>query len=451
MTTRLYSATHRQWDHTGAVHPEVEHSESHRPAAELKPADWLPVVRQDSKFEDWVVIMPGKVVSLDRQGNVCPAGYYTTFQTNTAITYTANDYTAGTIDITTGAAYAVNGSTTYTQANVTTGLQNRGLITSTEYALDFISRPIGYAPYAYLQWCGGDGWNPAEFNQHNYNRQHQVAVGCDYVLQIPMVPCVLSSENTAGAGAIANTAIVQGTQAWKSSTGIAATGKYASLVSAGDDIVAYVFDHFPVAKQTANTPFTCTGLSSLTELTSIADVLAHGLGHYYVDYDYGVLFIWRNGGASVPPGFNTTITYYRYDTTTCTSANHAMVLGDIHPGDFLMFDSQSNYIESALDIGTAPNNGTGGVYAADPDYSLAADAAISRQIEQAVSGTVGGTVAQVLAIQTWPRSALDKVRTQFSGLGTEEKMPGSATSGYSDSLTWSGGANKVAIINFIGR
>jgi len=41
--------------------------------------------------------------------------------------------------------------------------------------------------------------------------------------------------------------------------------------------------------------------------------------------------------------------------------------------------------------------------------------------------------------------------THYTVLGNVEKMPGTATQGYSDALNLSGGANRVAIINFLSR
>ena len=62
-----------------------------------------------------------------------------------------------------------------------------------------VSDPIGVAPYAYWQWAGDssafdDGFNPAGFRQHNHNLQHQTAILCDYVLELPLVPAKATSE-----------------------------------------------------------------------------------------------------------------------------------------------------------------------------------------------------------------------------------------------------------------
>ena len=148
--SRLYSATHKQWDHTGYVVPEIEHSESQYPAAELKPASWLPVVRYDKKVDEYTVIAAGKVVALDAAGAVVPAGLKLSFEAaggSTILTYVAADVTEGTIDLTTGVS--VTAATTYTQTQVTAALRLLGLIGSAEFARDFISEPVGSAKYSY--------------------------------------------------------------------------------------------------------------------------------------------------------------------------------------------------------------------------------------------------------------------------------------------------------------
>jgi hypothetical protein len=194
-------------------------------------------------------------------------------------------------------------------------------------------------------------------------------------------------------------------------------------------------------------------LAGLSEVTSIADVAAGGSGYFYIDYEAGVLFVYEAGGDAVPTGFTdgtTTITYYNYEDAATGSANSAMVLGDVNPGDWLTFDDNSNYIQTHIDIGTASGGANGDVYAADPDYGAGADATISAQLE-ATMEELARTVGQVLAVWEWPRSGLNKVRTQYSGLTSTERMPGTATEGMPYSTNISGGSNKVVIINFSAR
>ena len=454
--TRLYEATHKQWDHTGFVVPEVEHSESQYPAAELKPASWLPVVRYDKKVEEYTVIAAGKVVSLDKQGHVVPAGLKLSFEAaggSTVLTYSANDVSEGTIDLTTGSSVAA--ATSYTQTQVTTALRARGLIGASEYARDFISEPIGYAKYSYWQWCGGDGWNPALFRKHNHSLQHQVAVGTDKILEAPMVPAVVTAETQGGGLAIADTAITFGTAGWKSATGIAATTRYSSLVSVGDNVVAMVLAELPVAKITLNTPMTdsASTLASMTEVDSIAAVIAGGSDYFYVDYDAGVVFLYEVGGNAIPTGFSAanTITYYSYETSATGTQNIVQVIGDVREGDFLTFDSNSNFVKFNPAISSASGGANGAAYAADPDYAADADADISSQLEAFVVGAQTRCIAQVLAVWEWPRGGIEKVMTQYQSLTNYERMPGTATGGLTDAQVQASAANHTAIINFLSR
>lgn len=453
MANAFNTITHKQWDRTGFIFPEVEFSGSERPAGEFKPADYLPVVRYEKRYENWMVIMPGKPVALDRAGNIVPAGMKVSFDVagaSTALTYGSDDYAQGVIDLATGVAVAST-SVTYTQTALTAAMKARGLIRATETARDYISTPIGYAPQAIMQWCGGDGWNPVNYNEHNYNMQHQVAVGCDHVLQVPLVPAQEATE-TMGDGSISSSAITFGTSQWHNSTGLAATTRYSSLVSAGDNVVAYVFNKPPVAKQVENhTTFTCTGLSGKTEVSSIADVSS--ADYYYVDYEAGVMFVYEAGGNAVPSGFTdgvTTITYYTYEDAAAGSANLTMALGDLRPGDWVTMDANGNYIRAHVDIGTAPQ-GTDGHYTTDPNYGAAADDAISGQIEATIEEAVFRTLGQVLWIVDHPRSGLDRVKTQYTALTATERMPGAATQGMTDALNLAGGANKMVVINFLAR
>lgn len=447
------TVTHAQWDHTGFIFPEVEWSGSEYPGGEFKPADYLPLVRYEKKMENWMVIMPGKPIALDRLGRVVPAGMKVAFDVasgSTALTYTANDYTESVIDLTTGVAYATNGTTNYTQNQLTLALRARGLIRATEVARDFVSTPIGYAPYAFLQWCGGDGFNPVNYRRHNYNMQHQTAVGCDKVLQVPLVPAEETTE-TMGDGTISGSAITFGTSQWHNATGLAATTRYSSLVSAGDNVVGYVFGKPPVATQVANhTEFTCTALSGKSEVSSIGAVSSTT---YYVDYEAGVMFVYAAGGTAVPSPFvdgTTTITYYTYEDAATGSANLAMALGDLRPGDFVTFDSNGNWIRAHIDIGTAPN-GTDGHYTSDPDYSAGTDANISAQLEATIEEAVFRTLGQVMAVVEYPRSGLERVKTQYTGLTAVERMPGTATQGMVDALNLAGGADRMVVINFLAR
>ena len=108
----------------------LEISEGQRPALELKPAQYLPVVREDRYLEDWVVVSAGRIVSVDPSGDLvlCNGG------AAGALTYTANDV-GTTVNIDDG------GHDTYV---LTADIG----ASSTSVAGN---KPIGVAPYDYYQ------------------------------------------------------------------------------------------------------------------------------------------------------------------------------------------------------------------------------------------------------------------------------------------------------------
>lgn len=217
MTIYNYLANHKKWDHTSPLQPNIEYSESVRPAGEFKPAEYLALARFDKWFEDWFVIQAGKVIAMDVAGRVVPAGlalqaaaYKAAFENN------AN--TPETIAGCKAAARAVSGLTLYGTADVQAGVKNFAgqLVTAGEPVVESffsfggtnlalvsgstaftdsdvltlvnpVSKPVGVAMYNYWRWAGGDGSNPTQYRYHNYNLQHQVAILCDYVIELPVV------------------------------------------------------------------------------------------------------------------------------------------------------------------------------------------------------------------------------------------------------------------------
>lgn len=456
-----YTATHkRSAREAQASVPGFERSDGSRPAGEFEVAEWLPVSSSyyDNGVEEYVVIPAGKVVSFDRQGKVVPAGLKLGFQVaggSTALTYTAADVTAGTKNLTTGAA--VSAATSYTQTQLTTALRSRGLIRATETARDFIGWGVGYLTTQAFQFSGS--FDPTTRRRHNFQLQAGLTIGCDQLLAVPYISADVTSE-TMGDGAISSAAITFGTTQFVDSTGIGLTTRYSSLVSAGDNVVAYVFATYPVAKITANTPIvdSASNLASMREVDSIAAVIAGGSGTFYIDYDAGVMFLWESGGNAVPTGWvdgTTTINYYSYESAESTTSYPIVGLtGDIMPGDFVGYNSNSDFVKWSIDIGTAFGGASGAAYAADPEYDTETDnSVISAQVEAAVLSTAHLKVGQFLGFESWPKGGLDKVMTGMSGSGflAQDKMPGTATAGLSDANVRTGSANILALINFNQR
>jgi hypothetical protein len=471
--TNRYSPSHKPWDHVGNIIPDIEHSEGERPAVEFKVASWLPVQFYDKYYENWIVCMPGKAVGLDPDGCVVPAEFGLAGAT---VTYTTNDVLAGTIDIATGLPVStakvvdltyLTGIEDPTWSKDTAGV---GTVTSgfmgrfgRSFADAVCSYPIGVAPYAYLQWAGGDGSNPSAYRLHNYNMQHQVAVLCDYVIKLPLVPAVLASEGVSKS-VISSGAAVFGTPGWYTRVGIAAnaTGRYDDATGHGVypidgtmPIIARVLDHYPAATNTLRTPiaFTSTvdadksALSALTayEVGSLKAIKS--AGDFWVDLEVGVIFMYSADGASLPGAVGSasgtvTLSYYRYDNAASTVSKFASVMGDasfIKPGDFLKVGADSNY------------------YLAAPGTTI---------------GDIPLVMGQVLGFETYPRDGLDRVKTAFNpaintsaagsygagnagssttNLGQMDRMPGSATGGVTDAINFAGAADTMVIINLTSR
>lgn len=460
-----YSATHKVWDHVGNIVPELEHSEGIRPAFPFKPAEWLPVQFYDKYYENWFVIMPGKAIALDPNGDLMPAHYGLT---SASVTYTQNDVDAGVIDIATGlpvtAAKTVTLSnltgtrhSTWTRANAGTGSVTSGFLgkygTDGNFADATQKYPIGVAPYPYLQWCGGDGVNPANYRKHNYNMQHQVAVLCDYVLRLPLVPAQTTSETVNKTNAAGN--LVFGTrgshtrgQAQGNSTGRynSSTGSIPVLDSY--PVMALALDETGLAKNTARTTI---ALASSTSSDNVSSILVNErsslsavrqAGDYWVDYPVGVIFIYSNAGDTLPTALSgaagtVTITYYRYGAAASTLSKFGQVLGGpLVPGEFLKVGTESNLV---------PISGS-------EDF---------KEI-----------VGQVIGFEDFPKDGLDRVRTAYNpaintnsagsmangtagsasaNLGQLDQMPGSATGGVDASIHYAGAANRVCVVNLISR
>jgi hypothetical protein len=275
----------------------------------------------------------------------------------------------------------------------------------------------------------------------------------------------MDTDNTGGASSVLSTNGF-GTGGWHSSAQIHAMTRYASDVAADADLVCYVFEKFPVAHNTDSTPITCSVTSGLVSQKSVITAVS-AAGDYFVDYEVGALFLYEAGGDAIPTGFSTssTITYYNYETVVEAAriSSYFCATGDINVGDFVTYDTNSNLIKATLDIGTTIGyTSAEAAYAADPDYSSSADAAISSQVEQAVTHYVEGIIGQVLNTIEFPRDYLDRVRSAYVGATSPNTLtgmnsttimqtPGSATGGRSDQLTYTNSAEKLLIVNFIHR
>ncbi len=388
-----YTASHKTWDHVGNMLPNVEHSEGVRPAIEFKPAAWLPVQFFDKYYENWNVVLPGKIVALDNDGRVVPAQYGLT---SASITYAQNDIDAGVLDVRTGVTLVSGGLGTFNVSAVT-DFMGRG-----ESEALAISKPIGVAPYAYLRWAGGDGSNPAELLQHNYQMQHMVAVLCDYVIELPLIP---------------------DTQASTSLT----FGSPSSNVSTSSAV-----GNLPVAANTVRTPISWVGSTTLFLNEVATAALVTAAGDWHINLATGVVSVYAT---AQPTGIS--IAYYHYASVPTTVSKFACALGDLKPGDFVKCGANSNYVVATASTGSGSNSG-------DPFQDI---------------------IGQVLDRDSgYPKDMLDRVRTAYNpalntlgtgglpgSLGQLDQMPGSANGGYPDTIHYAGASNTIVRVNLVSR
>ncbi|MHA2067230.1 MAG: hypothetical protein ACXABY_22915, partial [Candidatus Thorarchaeota archaeon] len=374
----------------------------------------------------------------DRSGRVVPAGLKTAFAVTSGdvLTYAAADVTELTVDLTTGVAVAAAGG--YDRAALSAALIARGLLDAGENAEDFISFPVGVAPYNYLSWAGGDGFNPALQKQTNYNMQHRVAILCKYVVEMPLVPASHSGIDLAAAAAITDTAISDWTDAdtdggWYSSTSLAATTRYANDVTAGDDVVGLNLPVMDLAKDTVLCPIVVpTGFTR--EVASIGEIAQ--AGDYFIDYDVGMFLIFETDGnaAAVASG---NVTFYHYEDLPSTVSAYACALGDLKPGDFVRANADSNFVKAQVIIDTDVEV----VTSEDPETSLSSDELAG--LLNLCSKRQDEIIGQVLDSDLHPKDYLERVRTAYPQLGTLDQMPGSASAGLPAQLTYAGGSNKM--------
>lgn len=407
-----YSGNHKAWDHVGNIFPNVEHSEGIRPSIEWKVAEWLPVQFFDKYYENWIVIMAGKVVATDPDGRLCPAGLKIPAElegSGDVVVYTKDDVAAGTINVATGNPVKASeltdpGSTRgYTKAEIdAAGFLGRPGVEFT------VSAPIGVAPYAYLQWAGGDGSNPTQYHKHNYNMQHQVAVLCDYVLEVPLVPASVTTAE-------ALTFPASGVNNVFSSSPVA---------------------NRPVAANTQRTPIEFSGTDKDKFVVQVAkkeDIKS--AGEWHIDLETGVVSVYSTTQPSV------SITYFHYAAAPASVSVFASAVGDLKPGDLVTFDRNSNFRKA-----TAAS-----LYIGDTSTSNQAEA---------IARSHGLIVGQVLDRASGVRDFLDRVRTAYnppigtdaSGskpgyLGQMDQMPGSATGGVMSNIHYAGAADTVVRIN----
>lgn len=226
MANNPYSLVHQQpggvqyksYDDRGHITPNFEYSEGIRPAGQFMPAPYLPSVRFNVYFEEFIVLSGGKVVSFDSAGYVVPSGlrkeaaaYKADFDVNgeasadaiATIRYSQEDVSRG-VSNAAGVAAVLNEPVVKSFFDIAGGAPLDELTT--------VSNPIGISSYNYWAHPGGDGENPAQFNIQNFSLQNKVAFVTDYVVQVPAVTDKVTYDAApyAGMGALVAAAVKPG-------------------------------------------------------------------------------------------------------------------------------------------------------------------------------------------------------------------------------------------------
>ena len=319
------------------------------------------------------------------------------------ITYTTNDVDAGTLDVRNGnACTAASVAASPISVSTVSAFMGR-----TGEAMA-VSKPVGVAPYAYIQWAGDsssldDGFTPAAYRQHNYNMQHRVAILCDYVLELPLVPATVSAEN-----------LQQDSFADNVSTMVA-------------------LSNLPVATNTQRTPITFSD-GTLTDsderfvnqVDTVSEIVA--AGDWHINYETGVISVWASATLGAGNIYTVDYSHYASAPTGSNVSKFCCALGDLKAGDFVKCNADSNFVVASTE-----------------DFK--------------------DIVGQVLEVENvLGKDALDKVRTAYDpAIGTDgagslpgyagqmDQMPGTASGGVSDKVHYAGAADLVVRINLVSR
>ena len=426
---------------SGVTPSPVVQRDTANPAGEWMPAAWLPIEWTDTVTQDSFVISSGKVVSIDRSERIVPSGYrLRTTIGSTFVTYTTADVTEGVIDIVTGVAVTAAGVRT-AQA-VATALLARGLVTEAELALGhvysaatqgdvtavleaFISMPIGIMVGDCYVWAGD--WPDLHFA--NYQKQHLIQFVTELQMKVPhlALTAAATSGNVAVAGLTPWVAAsgdgeafpdggVAADELGMTSTVLSTLTRYSGQIAAGDNVFGIGLQFAPICKNTTRTPITSSANLLLTEKASIATLTT--AGDYYVDREVGIILVFAAGGAASPAGAGETITFYHYLGGTAAAHRMVHLCDEARPGQFLTVDNDSNFV--ATDITPGVTN-------------------------------MGGIVGRVYRLISEPKGLLERVETAWSAsnMAVTERMPGTATAGYTDLITFSAEtvADQIAILN----
>lgn len=402
------------------------------PQGAFRPAPWLPIAFSKTDRDrgtEYFVISSGKPVCLTADGFLVPAGYRGKFNKTTAttvLTYTSTDYDEGVIDLVTGLAYAVDGTTAYSALEVAEALVERGLVPSDVAAANpptsdahvtsivewFFSLPCGVAVYDIWKWSGVAEENDQYWANQSY--QHAVSFFTEHQMKVPLRAGLAVTDDDFDAatvdGSIVSAAsgdgdFPQAGEAWDID-GIVTLTRYSSL-DGDEPVVALALANNRVAKNTERTPVSeDLGTVLLKEKSSVSAISS--AGDWYLDHEVGILFIHSTTWATLVADTATvTFSYTAYDdaSTGAASEHYIYFDGEVRVGARVSIDEESNFVVKGS-TGDILDSG-------DPDL-----------------GFVHG-----LILEPGPLMTMVKSRWELTGATKASKMPGTATKGYSHHVT----------------
>lgn len=397
LPTGGYSATFKGWNHQGHTTPNFEVQEGMR-FGPFYPAPYLPTVRLERQFEDYIVIGAGKAVGLDSLGWLIPVGLKL---------YLAQK----------AAAPSSHFGPQYSATDVNMGIKNaQGNSPNVgDYVVDSmyaggvtVGYCLGALSYDAYLLSGSDPNNPATYRFHNYNRQSGVAVLTDYLLEFPVQPLARAAFTTGPAGQVVS--------------GAPLSGSYA-----------------------VNLPQANTVSTSLSVLwnNNLVENYTFSAGTGPGGVDQVLLNTWvtsklLNGDVIVVTGL------YSESFYAAPWAGMATWKGAASAGAKVTYDQDSNWV-----MYVAPAIGN----TMTANQSAAITAALLSTLD------VVGSITKVDT--NFPKQYLDRVKTAFdprltgalvdglTGLPlTLDQMPGSATNGLPSNIYFAGGDQYTGVVKF---
>ncbi len=385
-----YQATHKGTNRHSHQTPNWEVKEGVR-FGQFYPAPYLPTVRLERAWEDYIVIGSGKAVALDSNGWLVPAGFklLLALGAGNGPQYTATDIALGIKD--------AEGNTPSVGDYVIDAMLS-GSVT--------VGHCLGAVSYDTYLLSGSDPTNPATYRFNNYNRQTGVAVLTDYLLEFPVEP-------------LKRTKVTQALH---------------TVVTPADP---YLLDLGHNSVIASSIKVTLNGGLVHADHVSMNDNAGAG-GVDQLELAAAV-------AAAIVAGDEISVTYVKTESYYASPlAGMATWKGAALPGDKVTYDADSNWVKYAP--GTISDTSSGNRAA-----QIAAEIAKTLEVVGQVTKVDTNFPKQFLdRVKTAFDSRLTgSIVDGVTGLEMElDKMPGSATDGLPSNIFMAGGGADTGIVQF---